>query len=453
METRGTETMIPPAGAAPRSPRQVRSRAISAVTGQGGWLILLAALAMTVLEGAFRKWVLPSGSLMKYSMYFSKDIIFAVLLFLPLRSRTTRVLGIFEQWLLPGTALLGLGAAISCSRGLNPVGALLTARAVVLLPLLVWLAVPRLAGLPLRWVLWLLLACTVLNFSLGIEQNRLPSGHILNRYAAEDAQIVEEHGGVRATGTFAYITGLGVLSTVGVWAGMAILSLAGNLRERAAAWVAIAAGFGCGLASLSRAPIAIGVAMVGSWLAGSKDGLSKLARGLAMGACCLVIALVLGLTSIFSKLGQALSERHAAATGSFNGRAFGQVDEMLDVLQAYPLGNGFGNEQVGGQYFAGGVASFNHFENPLPRLVLETGLLGLMGYLMVCAGAILALQKAKLTANSDVRAMLLATQVFLLPMFYGSVVFNHTGSAFTWMIVAAVLASAELAARRSVAAA
>jgi O-antigen ligase len=78
-------------------------------------------------------------------------------------------------------------------------------------------------------------------------------------------------------------------------------------------------------------------------------------------------------------------------------------------------------------------------------MILETGIIGLLGYFVVCAGALLALQRAKRRAqNAGARAALLATQLLFLPFYYGSVLFNHTASAFVWMIFAAVLAAAEL---------
>src|ERR1035437_1926054 len=46
--------------------------------------------------------------------------------------------------------------------------------------------------------------------------------------------------------------------------------------------------------------------------------------------------------------------------------------------------------------------------------------------------------------------MLLATQMFLLPMFYGSVIFDHTASAFVWLIFAAVLAGSEINANQKI---
>jgi hypothetical protein len=447
METEQTTTVDAlteqPVVAGPRA-RKARRRAVAGTVMQKAWLILLAALAMTVLEGAFRKWVPPfQGGMWKYLMYFSKDIIFALVLFFPTRSLPSPALKIFGNWLIPGCVLLGAGAVLSSAHGLNSVGVLLTARACVILPVIAWLAVPRLAGLPLRWIIWLLVAFMVLNFGLGVEQNRLPPDHLLNRYADVGMQVVAVESGVRASGTFSYITGMAIISSIGIWAGLALMSLAKNQWQRLGAWAALAAGFGCGLASVSRGPIVIDAAMVAGWMVCSRTNFSRLARGIVAAVFCAVIATGLGITPVFSDLGQGLMQRSETAGDSFNERAFGQIGEMAGALAYAPLGHGFGTEQVGGQYYATGEANFNHFESPLPRLVMETGVLGLLGYLVICAGALLTLQRAKREASAGTKAMLLATQFLLLTMFYSNVIFNHTASAFVWIIFAAVLAAAE----------
>ncbi len=405
------------------------------------WLVLLTALAMTVLEGAFRKWVFPQGGAVKYLLYFSKDIIFATILFLPKRSQPSLALESFSNCLLPGCVLIGLGAIASCQHGFNPVGSILTIRALIVLPVIAWLVVPRLAGLPLRWVAGLLTVFVLLNFALGMEQNRLPKDHWLNHYADAEMEVVELESGVRATGTFAYIAGLGVISTVGIWAGLALMSVARSQWQRLWGWVALVAGFGCGLASISRAPIVIAAAMVAGWLVSFRDSVSLLIRGLVMGLVCLGLAFVLGLAPAFSHLWQGLEERANQGSDSFNQRAFGSFGETLVALQAAPFGNGFGTEQIGGQYYATGAAGFNHFESTLPRLVMETGLLGLIGYFVVAAGVIMALQTAKLGASPGAKSALLATQLFLGVMLsMGGVIFNHTAADFVWIIFAAVLA-------------
>lgn len=409
------------------------------------WIVLLVALALTVLEGALRKWVEPFGEgVWKYAAYFSKDVAFAALLLFPARGGLSAPLQTFRLWLIAGCALLLVGAVISAEKQFNLVGAALTLRAAVFLPLLACFAVPRLKGTSADWAAWLLCGLAVANFALAVVQNRLPADHVLNRYATDAQAVVVLESGVRATGTFSYITGLAVMSSVGIWAGMVLLSLAGNHWQRLAGWAAIVAGFGCGLVSVSRAPVVIAAVVMVLWILISRATISVLVRSAV--ACALLVGglIVFDVIPIFSEHAQNLRDRQEAAGDSFKERAFGQLGEARHALEMAPLGLGLGTEQVGGNFYATGQMEFTNFESQLPRLVLETGALGLAGFLVVCAGAIFALETAKRKAQSDgEKSMLLATQLFLLPIFYTNIIFNHTASAFVWMIFAVALAGCE----------
>jgi hypothetical protein len=420
--------------------------ALSRVKERRAELIILAALALNVLEGAVRKWVIGSGGgSLSYIFYFSKDAVFALLLFLPVRGADAPALKVFRRWLFPGLVLLGLGAALSSAKGFNLVGAALTLRAVIFLPLLAFYAIPRITkekGDALQSATWLLAGLTVVNFALGVVQNSLPADHTLNRYATDTLDIVELASGVRATGTFSYITGMGVISTVGVWAGLTLISVNKNLWRQIAALMVVAAGLGCGLVAVSRGSAIIGVAMALIWLLFSGAMSLLNARSLIAAALFVAIVFTFGLNSKFSALQEGLLERHETAGDSIEGRTFGQLDEMLEVIDTAPHGIGFGVEQVGGNYYIGGEMKFTTYENQMPRLVLETGVTGLIGFLLVCAGAILALQAAKRDAvTRGQKAVLLITQLMLLPLFYINVVFNHTASSFVWIIFAVAISA------------
>jgi hypothetical protein len=265
---------------------------------------------------------------------------------------------------------------------------------------------------------------------------------VLNRYVASANEITTLESGIRATGTFSFITGLEVFAFVGVWAGMVLLSLAPGPWTHAGGLVTIGAALGCGLASVSRAPLIIGPGMLIAWAWYSRKGLSHL-RAIFLSVLLITLTILVGLAPVLMRLGQAVVERHAAGGDSFTERAFGQFGEGWRAACWAPFGVGLGTEQVGGNYASKGVMTFTTFENQVPRLILETGLPGLLGFLIICAGAILALQRAKgSSSNPQKRAMLLATQLLLGCLFYTNVVFNHTASAFAWMIFAAVMASA-----------
>lgn len=406
------------------------------------WTLFGLALTLIVLEGAIRKWILNSeSSFWAYLVYFSKDAAFAGLLLFPSLSPGSPALSRFRRWLVLGSAVFILGAGISLAHGLNAVGALLTVRATLLLPWLALFAAARLQRVHIRRIAALLGLLTTLNFALSTFQNRLPPDHFLNRYSATDSTVVVLDSGVRATGTFSYITGLGLISSVGVWAGLVLLSVARDGRWQIVGGLVIVAGFGCGLASISRGPLVINLAMLGLWLP-----LAWRRVSLNGGAALVVLAGIVfaawgaGLLPEMARMAKAVVARHQTAEDTVWGRTFFQLIEGTAAAVHAPFGTGLGTEQTGGNYALNRVRSFTTFENQLPRLVLETGVLGLMGFVLICGGAIASLQLAKRRVRDPgLSAALLATQLLLLPLFYANVVFNHTGSAFAWMLFAAAL--------------
>jgi len=409
------------------------------------WLIVLLALTLTIVDGAIRKWVIGSSfQLWSYAVYFSKDFAFALLLLCPARHKASAALRTFRHWLVPGAFLLLCGALASSTETVSVAGAILTLRGALLLPLMAFLIVPRLPANGLPATLVLITAFSIANVFLGIYQNHLPVGHELNRYAAELAQVTSTESGVRATGTFSYITGMGIFSVVGVWAGMVHLSLAQSNRQRLLGWITLVGALGCGLTSVSRWSVIVDLAMFLVWLFFSGSSFGKNVRIALSGAVLLALTIYTGVAVIFFDLQRGMALRFETAGDPLGERAFGQLAEALRALEMAPLGNGLGTEQIGRVvHITNSLSDFANFESQLPRLVMETGALGLAGFLLVFFGAVMALEVAKRSANyrSD-KAMLLATQLFLVPTAYTNIVFNHIASAFVWMIFTVVMASA-----------
>lgn len=409
-------------------------------------LLLSLALCLLVLEGAFRKWVLRSeAGISSCLAYFSKDLAFAALVLLPAPPFHHPALLVFRKWLFRGTVLFVCGAALGATNRINPVGAALTLRSVLLLPWLAWLAIPRLRSVPIRWLAVLLGLLTLLNSALATFQNHLPREHFLNRYTLTDAPVVALDSGVRATGTFSYITGLEILSSVGVWAGLVSLALAReDWKHRALGVVFILAGFACGLASISRAPLLIGIGMLAGWLCLQRQRAWSRRRPV-IALSLLALAAVMwsgGVLSELARLGTAVWERHQDGGDTTWERVFGQVGVAWDVVWAAPLGVGLGTEQIGGNYAANHTLAFTTFESQFPRLVMETGALGALGFIVIAVGAIVSLQRARhLALSPRTRSAILATQLLLIPLFYAGVVFNHITSAFVWMLFAAIMAA------------
>ncbi len=407
------------------------------------WLLLFLALALTIVEGAFRKWLLNSESgNLNYLVYFSKDVVFAGIALLPRRTGQSAPITLFGKWLIAGTVLFGTGALISALQGINAVGALLTVRAVLVLPLLALFAITRLPPLSRRWLALFIILFTLGNCVLGIWQNRMPADHVLNRYAVSDAEITAVDSGVRATGTFSYITGLGVLSQVGLWAGLVLLSTESGTAWSAAGIISLVAAFGCGFASVSRGPIVTNIIILLLWLCLSHVARKKALRSAGAVLCAIALIFTTNLAPIFTNLSLGVWARHAAGQDSFGERAFGQLNQALEAAEQAPFGKGFGTEQIAGNYARTGVMSFTSFENQLPRCMMECGILGLAGFLTICVGALLALHTAaKQSSQQGWRAAILATQLLLATLFYTNVIFNHTASAFAWLLFAAMMAS------------
>ena len=83
------------------------------------------------------------------------------------------------------------------------------------------------------------------------------------------------------------------------------------------------------------------------------------------------------LTSKFTTLTDKLMERNDMAGDTFGERTMNPITEIGKAFDIAPMGGGFGTQQVGGVYAETGLMKFRNFENQFPRLILETGILGL----------------------------------------------------------------------------
>jgi hypothetical protein len=410
------------------------------------WLGL--ALILTVVEGALRKW-LPGfqGGAARSLVYFSKDIAFALgaLLLFSRQVMMVPALVTARAWGLPAAMFILAGGVVSLIQGWNTVGAFLSVRAVFILPLIGYYYVARVRTFPLMGFALIGVGLTLINGPLALYQNSLPADHLLNKYAAEEGHIVEVAYGVRATGTFAYITGLGILSSLGVWAGVIVFTLARDWQRQTFGILGILASFACAFASISRGTLVTAVLMLGSWLLilGVKRGLPL--RGIFL------LALVSGViflafpttTERFFHVFEGTLDRFDSAGDESGQRAFGQAAELWQALQRHPLGTGLGTEQVGGNYAVTGGMGFVSYETQFPRVVAEFGAIGFLGILLLVVGVLFALQRTK-RGSEDWRWSLVvtSTQIYLLGQFYLNLVFNHTGSSAIWLVATAVLASA-----------
>jgi O-antigen ligase len=409
-------------------------------------ILLLLSIVACVLEGTLRKWVFrESAGPIRYGCYFAKDIFFAAIVFCRARAGLNKSLG---KVLMVSFPLILTGAGLAAVHELNIVGGLLSFRALVGLPLLTYLIIPRLAGAKIHNVAFLIGGLTVLNALLGITQYSSPADAPINFYATEDlasATAFEEN--VRAAGTFSYITGYSNLAIVGAWAGLSLLCLArGRLSYIVGGWGAYAASLLCALVSISRGTVLTVLALLVALAISGRHALGNLMKGLATLIVAVAIGYVFNLNSVVVKLSDTVIARHEISDDTIEGRTVGPFLEAGLATEIAPLGSGFGTEQVAGVYAETGVMSMRRFESQFARLVVETGLVGLLGFLMTCAGTLYVLFRVRQTVIDEGLRRVFVLSVFVIAsFFFTNVVFNHFASFFTWVIVAITLASASQA--------
>jgi O-antigen ligase len=411
------------------------------------WLVL-GSIALCVLDGAIRKWVLrDTEGFLKYVPYFSKDFVFALILFIP---RPTDI-GEFGRklwnFLKIGLSVCVVGALASAVfnwSAVNMIGAALSIRSIFLLPLCALLAIPRLRKVKIERVALLLGLLTLVNAALGTLQYSSPKDDPINYYASKQYEAVMFEESVRAMGTFPYITGFGTLAMVGAWAGTVLMSYGERRKWYFGAGVlTAAAGFWCALLSISRGPTIIVIAIFVVWLLSSRNVFQNLFRISVFVALLVLILFALGRVSLFQRASDTLLVRNEAAE-DIEQRLTPPIAEVAELVGVVPLGAGFGSEQVGGVFAETGMMSFRKFESQFSRIVMEMGVLGLIGFLIVAGGLLRTLYCAQReTSDETIRRTIIAGGVLLIWLLYGNVIFDHVASFFVWVIAAILLAKAE----------
>lgn len=415
--------------------------------GRAEWLVM-ASIALCVLDGAIRKWVLRDDEgFLKYIPYFAKDIAFLLIVFIP-RPRELGEWGrTFWKILKVGLSFCAVGALASLIfnfGSLNLVGAALSIRSFFVLPLLALLAMPRLREINLSRVALLVCALTLLNAGLGTLQYSSPKDDPINYYASKQYEAVMFEESVRAMGTFPYITGFGTLAMVAAWAGTVLMSYGEQRRRVFGAGVITAlAGLWCALLSISRGPTIIVIALLSAWLLSSRNLFQNLLRLCIFVVLVTVALFVIGRASLLERVTDTLMARNEAAE-DIEQRLTPPIAEVIQLMGIAPIGVGFGSEQVGGVFVETGMMSFRQFESQFSRIIMETGAFGLVGFLIVWGGLLVTLFRAQRHARDPaLRRSIITGLVLIVWLFYGNIIFDHVASFFVWMIASLLLAKAE----------
>jgi hypothetical protein len=426
---------------------EVNAPSLGAIFRQPAIWITLAFFA-TVAEGAIRKWIPGFGAgLGRIIAYCSKDLLMALGVILLVNRSWCSSLGleVFRKWGSVALGLIILGGIGSIGTNLSFSGAFLTFRSMVILPFLAYLYA-RLSGrsFPLLGLSCLIVLFTIVNGLLSLAQNSLPSDHIINKYASEGLFIVEVAFGVRATGTFAYITGLGTISAIGLWAGLVTISLYKKKWQLIWGVSGVLAALACAFSSISRNTVVTAFVMLVVWglnaVQSSRIVLTTLLIGASLAS--MITLLAPNLASRFEHVAEGTLDRFDSAGDNNVQRAVGQWSEMLSALRESPLGRGIGLEQVGGNYVSSGQMTFTTFESQFPRIVAEMGVFGFLAFLITVAAVVLGLQTMRVGIGDPRWNLVVSiTQIYVLGQCYTNVVFNHTASSFVWLTVASVFAA------------
>jgi O-antigen ligase len=405
------------------------------------WL-MLAAVAACTLEGALRKWAIPRNAEWRYLAYFSKDILLGLCLTQRSWAHKNQLLARVKQWVFPGVALAVLGCAIATT-GANMVGAALTLRSTVILPLVTLALVPKLPRDTLIKVCLMLAALVALNAPLGVVQFFSPTGSWINQYAADSDAIATSgfNDRVRATGTFSYLTGFGVFGDAAIAAGLILLSTSKSPRRSNLAMLTVVGGLVCAAATVSRSVLIIGVAILTVWIIFSKQRTRAMTYALLVIAVGFLATALLGLWSQTAEIFTTTSRRHEMVHDPATRRLLTLVEAMPQAIIDAPFGNGLGTEQVGGNYYAYGRMRFSTTESEWPRIIMEIGVLGYVGVMVTYFGALYVLWSArKRIPDTKLKAVLLAAVLICAAWAFTGVIFNHVTSFYFWVFISAALA-------------
>lgn len=425
----------------------VTEQSRSDVTDQAGstlelWLVYI--LLVAVLEGALRKWVVP-GSLQGPVFLLKDGLVVAFLWGHPLRATSPLLRSLNTA--TRGAALVLLPSFLLGVQD-NPQSAIITYKNACLWALFaVHLAAYTVS---LRWFVFTR-AVAILgvgNAVLSSIQFQSPATSWINQYAWSTLgadQIVAGYGasGVRATGTFSYISGLTYFS-IFVFTYMLWRGLYTPLRnERYWAIIGTAAALICGLTSGSRAAL-LGMLVpltVGCLLSGRTTIVFR----------AFTIVLIVGVAVYFSVDNELITSYWDRMTGNtldedvdrFAGA--GLQADYLQLILEHPLGIGLGADSGYVVIAAQGgktMAVSTGYDHGISKAVQDSGILGVIGAAVI--GITLMGAAVRGLVSSDVRFRSSTAILALIPVYMMTTVpwHDHNAVAFNWLQVGIWLSTA-----------
>jgi hypothetical protein len=430
-----------------------------------------ALLVIVIVEGAVRKWFLPSASEL---VYFYKDLLMIVIIISYLTKKRNPPFLIKHQVKIFSITLIAFTiyavAAISNPRLPHPLVGLLGVKAYLLYVPLAFL-VPKMFTSKeklvafLKWYLIIALSVAALS-AMQFADSDVNS--TLNRYAWDEKTIAatgmemevanfqDSAGGsyVRVTGPFSYISGLAIyLPTMfalllGLISQRSIRSLSKVFRW--VLYITLAAVTTTAFMTGSRSAVLdLGVIALIFYGLASKKNLIRRLRQAAIGAVLIFIAL-----TVFSP--QAYDALYTRAFGGEDQvkESQGRIEEVFhlpfdEATYAGAFGYGVGATQNATPIL---ISKLNlpfmgekipiGYEGESGRLMLELGVVGYLLYVFLRLSILVTLLYACFSihdAESKSLAVAAAAAV-MFPLIFGGAVIQHTQNVYQWFLIGIPLA-------------
>jgi hypothetical protein len=398
------------------------------------WLV--AILLAITLEGGLRKWILPSW--LHPVAYGSKDILALAFVIhhsrLPSKILTDlrdRVL-IITFLLLP-CFLLGLTW--------SPTAAVMNFKNAVLWPLFAiymavsfdWSALSKLTR-TLNVLVFAMALLGFIQFNSPIDAPiNLYAWHVIGRM--EPIATFGASAGVRATGTFSYITGYSTFASVAfLWMVWRLLN-ARSVTDRAFSLLGALSSLVCALTSGSRSPLYqcfLGLVMA---VAVSSQIRHKL-RILALLAVMFVGYFSFSNERLFVSFYQRLTE----AGDSTSQRIAGAGLEFVRLAFRHPFGVGMGQESNVSDYrIAEQQEAIEFIEDGRSRMAIEGGWLAILAQMVTLWIFVSIAIRAWRTGNDQARIAAAAITPAATYLLMNCLWYDHNASALWWFFIGAWL--------------
>ncbi|MFL6210388.1 MAG: O-antigen ligase family protein [Pyrinomonadaceae bacterium] len=432
-----------------------------------------ALMVIVVVEGAVRKWLLPSASEV---VYFYKDILMVVILLayltrvkkphLLIKGQLGLLSAAFAAFIAYSVAALItiLVAAATSQGGPHPLIGLLGIKVYCLYIPLTFL-VPRMFPNKeklIRFLKWYSLIVLPVAILCAMQFSDLDQSSTLNKYAGDvqgqtaDIATFSDSAGnyyIRVTGTFSYISGLTAYLPTMFALLLGLISLRREVLSASIKWLfylAVGTTVIATFMSGSRAPVVILIAI--TLLFYCLTSMRNLFRRLIQIAVLSGIIFA-GLTSLFPQAFDALYER-ALGDQERTGESLGRVSEPFtppldEAVYAGLTGFGIGVTQnavpalmkkLDAQPASGQVPIAP--EGEAGRVMLELGVIGYLLYILLRVALIITVCKVCLSVR-DPQSRIIAIGILCAlaaPLLLGGAIVSHTQNVLQWFLVGASLA-------------